>query len=160
MESGSLTYGEAVHAIFAGEHTINAALQQLQQDVSCQNKARVVAPMSAAQLSTAAGGGGTQLGGGSALSIRAPKRLKLHEHASTILPMTLTASKAGIIELRLTRGSNLILNVHAVVLRSDHYGLRLAVPQSSSKTVLRLKVNFIAGTTPVSRSITLVIRTA
>jgi len=160
MESGALTYGDAVQAISAGEHTINAALQQLQHDVSCQNKARVVAPMSAAQLSTAAGGGGTQLGGGSAFSIRAPKRLKLHKHASTMLPMTLTASKAGIIELRLARGSKLILNMHAVVLRSGRYGLRLTVTQSSTNTALRLKVKFIADTTQVSRSITLVIRTA
>ena len=160
MESGALTYGDAVHAIFAGEHEINAALQQLQQDISCQNEAGVVAPMSAAQLSTAAGGGSTQLGGRSALSIRAPKRLKLHKHASTMLPMTLNASKVGIIELWLTRGSKLILNMHAIVLRPGHYGLRLVVPHSSTKTALRLKVNFIAGTTQMSHTITLVIRTA
>ncbi|HUO74169.1 MAG TPA: hypothetical protein VMU39_25575 [Solirubrobacteraceae bacterium] len=160
MESGALSYGDAAMAISAGEKTINAALEQLQQDVSCKDDASAVAPMSATQVSTMAGGGGTQHGGGKALWILAPKRLKLHKHGPTMLPMTLTASKAGIIELWLHRGSKLILNMHAIVLRSGRYGLRLVVPKSSAQTALRLKVNFIAGTRRVSQSITLVIRTA
>jgi len=82
--------------------------------------------------------------------------LKLKKHRPTLLPMTLQASERGSslcapgispgcarLEIWLTRGKKLILNIHGTVFKERKFGLQLAVARAARKGDLHLKVTFI-----------------
>jgi hypothetical protein len=162
MEGGATLHYTGILAIQAGDGLVTSALTALYESSACEKATDVVSPMSATQVSRSAGGGGTQRGGKGDLSVVAPKRLKLKKRGATKLPMTLKASRPGLIEIWLKRGQKLTLNTHGTAFKEGKTGLRLDVPHAAAKTAkrkLQLKITFTpSGAVDATQTINLTIR--
>jgi hypothetical protein len=154
LSTGALTYGQGLgHDVEGGAGTISSALNALDESASCHGASDTVASMSPRQIDRAAGGGGTQRNRQADLTLLAPKRLRLAKRGATTLPLTVTiagprpsmctrATSAGCtrLELWLTRGKKLVLNLHGTVFKPGAFGLKLRVPRSVGRSTLTLRL--------------------
>ena len=105
----------------------------------CKDFSSESSPMSAGQISRAAGGGGTQTGRAGRLDILAPRRIS--GQRGTRLPLTLKARAPGAFRIDLTRGKTEATGVNGLI-RRGAASLRIVLPHAAARGPAKLRIVF------------------
>ena len=98
-------------------------------------------PPTANQISTQAGGGGTQTAGTTRFRVLAPKRFKLLKRKQS-LPLVLTTGSAGRVTLSLYKGKLKLSTGGLTVIRAGKFGFKLSLARRLKAGAYTLKLSF------------------
>jgi len=155
-------FAEADSGYFTGvARDIAQAAQELAE--GCNKTVLTTPAMSSSQISNAAGGGGSQRAGKGGFVVLAPKQLRLSKHdkqGRITLSLTITTSTYGDIEISLSSGNKLIIDLHGSTGSTAHgkFGVRVVLPRKTHTGKARLSITFIPAGQLTAPAIRLPIR--
>ena len=163
-EQAMQQFAEAGSGYFTGvARDIARAAQELAE--GCNNTVLTSPAMSSSQISNSAGGGGSQRAGNGDFAVLAPKRLRLSKHdkqGRTTLPLTITTSAYGDIEISLSSGNKLIIDLHGSTgaTKPGKFGVRVVLPRKTHTGKTQLSITFIPAGHLTAPAVRLPIRLA